>query len=110
MSSAKPHGPATVSYGDHKVITPDTAPLRQVLVPASPLDPDPIARAEKALAGLSHDFAQWMADDCERLDAARTEIKASGINVHNRESLLHAVDDIKGNAGTLGFQEAAPVA
>lgn len=110
MASPKPRNPDTVAYTDHEVITPDTAPLRQALVPAGPYDVDPIARAERALAALSHDFAQWMTDDCDRLDVARAEIKAAGITVQNREKLLHAVEDIKGNAATLGFHEAAPVA
>lgn len=108
MSSAKP--PVTVNHPDHQVITPDPTPLRKALVPASPGDVDPVLRAEKALGGLSHDFAQWMADDCERLDVARAQIRATGMTAESRNMLLHAADDIKGNASTLGFQAAAPIA
>ena len=32
---------------------------------------DPVARAEKALAELSPEFANWMDSECERLDIAR---------------------------------------
>ena len=110
MNPPKPRSPLIVAHSDHEVITPDPAPLRQALVPASPNDPDPIARAEKALGNLAGDFAKWMADDCEQLDAARALIKTAGMTAQNRETMLHAVEDIKGNAATLGFQEAAPVA
>jgi len=110
MVSAKPRAPDTTTYSDHQVITPDPAPLRQALVPATPGDEDPIACAEKALIALSSDFGNWMIDDCERLDAARNEAKANGLTEKNRETLLHTSDDIKGNAATLGYAQAAPVA
>jgi hypothetical protein len=110
MSQPKPDAPDTVTYFDHQVITPDHAPLRQALVPAAPGDSDPIARAELALTKLSGDFGDWMAQDCARLDAARLEVKANGLDRQNRETLFHVSDDIKGTAATLGYAEAAPVA
>ena len=110
MVSPKPRPPQTDTYSDHQVITPDPAPLRQSLVPASPGDEDPIARAEKALIALSSDFGNWMIDDCERLDAARTKIKASGLNATTKDTLFHISDDIKGNAPTLGYGEATAAA
>jgi hypothetical protein len=92
------------------VITPDPAPLRQSLVPATPEDVDPIARAERALIALSNDFGNWMIDDCERLHVARNEAKTTGLTEQTRAALFHVSDDIKGNASTLGYAEAAPVA
>ena len=62
--------PATLqvkAFADHHVITQPN-PLRKVLlrVPESDLD-DPVARAEKALAGLSGEFKNWMAIEADRL-------------------------------------------
>jgi chemotaxis protein histidine kinase CheA len=108
MAQSKPLD--TVTYSDHQVITPDHQNLRHAVVPAGPLDGDPIARAEKALSRLSGEFADWMNDDCKKLDAARNDIKANGLNEKNREPLFRAADDVKGNARTLGFAEAAPAA
>lgn len=110
MPNGKPQAPDTVTYTDHQVITPDHEPLRQALVPASPGDEDPVARAERALVALSSDFGNWMADDCDRLHAARNNAKAEGLDQGKLDALFHASDDIKGNAATLGFGEAAPVA
>lgn len=100
----------TVVYSDHEMITPDHRPLQQALVPAMPGDEDPVERAEQALGKLSRDFAKWMAEDCQRLNAAREEIKANGLNAQNRETLFHICDNIKGNAATFGYAEAGPVA
>ena len=57
-------------FADHQVITQPN-PLRKVLlrVPESDLD-DPVGRAEKALAGLSGEFKNWMAIEADRLSAA----------------------------------------
>ncbi|TMK50338.1 MAG: Hpt domain-containing protein, partial [Alphaproteobacteria bacterium] len=59
---AKDNPPAALqikAFADHHVITQPN-PLRKVLrrVPESDLD-DPVARAEKALAGLSGEFKNW---------------------------------------------------
>ena len=50
-------------------------PLRKVLrrVAEKDLD-DPVARAEKALAGLSGEFQNWMAIETERLAAAHAAV------------------------------------
>ena len=55
MAKEQPGKLEVKSFGDHHVITQPN-PLRKVLlrVPESDLD-DPVARAEKALAGLSGD-------------------------------------------------------
>ncbi|HWP27227.1 MAG TPA: Hpt domain-containing protein [Xanthobacteraceae bacterium] len=100
----------TVVYSDHELITPDHRPLRQALVPAMPGDEDPVSRAEAALGTLARDFEKWMADDCQRLNAAREEVKVGGFNAQNRETLFHISDNIKGNAATFGYGEAGPIA
>jgi hypothetical protein len=110
MSKPPPEPAKSVVYSDHELITPDYRPLRQALVRAMPGDEDPIARAEQELGKLSRDFEKWMADDCQRLHVARQDVRTSGLNARNRETLFHISDNIKGNAATFGYAEVGPVA
>src|SRR6478736_4535848 len=89
MAKEKPGRLEVQSFADHHVITQPN-PLRKVLlrVPESDLD-DPVGRAEKALAGLSGEFKNWMTIEADRLSAA------------------HA---IKGDAATFGFPSAGAAA
>lgn len=64
---------------------------------------DPIARAERALAGLSEQFSEWMSLEIERLDAAWTAAQASNLAATERDTLFRAAHDIKGEAATFGF-------
>ena len=70
MAKDKPPELKVQAFADHHVITQPN-PLRKVmrLVDDKNFE-DPVARAEKALAGLSDEFAQWMAIECDRLAAA----------------------------------------
>ncbi len=115
MAKEKPGAqkPATIqvkSFADHHVITQPN-PLRKVLlrVPESDLD-DPIGRAEKALAGLSGEFKNWMAIEADRLSAAHAAVLRAGFTIENREELFRAAHDIKGDATTFGFPSAAAAA
>jgi hypothetical protein len=110
MTSDKPSKPDVVTYGDHEMITPDTRKLRKTLRPALPGEQDPIARAEEALAAISGDFSEWMQDECERLDAARSKVKQSGLSKQTRQELFLAAHDLKGDSGTLGYPEVRPAA
>jgi hypothetical protein len=92
------------------VITPDHQILHRAIVPGPGSDDDLISRAERALTQLSSKFGTWMNEECDRLGAARREVKASGLTEENRAVLLRAAYDIKGTAQTLGFREAMPVA
>ena len=56
MASGKRPKADTVTYGDYEIITPDTAKLRKTVRPALPGEPDPVERAEAALAAISGDF------------------------------------------------------
>src|SRR3981189_1431875 len=105
--------PATVqgkTFADHKVITQPN-PLRKVLrrVPDKDLD-DPIARAEKALAGLSGEFKNWMSVEADRLAAAHAPLFTHGFTCARPEELFRAAHDIKGDAATFGFPSAAAAA
>jgi chemotaxis protein histidine kinase CheA len=110
MASSRPAKPDVLTYGDHEMITPDTSKLRKMLRPAAPGEPDPIARAEEALAAISGDFATWMNDECERLDVARRKVRSDGLSKSTRQELFLAAHDIKGDSSTLGFPEVAPAA
>ena len=75
MATRKRAKPDVVTYGDHEMITPDTSKLRKTAAPATAGEQDPVARAEAALAQISGEFATWMTEECERLDAARRKVK-----------------------------------
>ena len=98
------------SFADHHVITQPN-PLRKVLrrVPEEDLD-DPVARAEKALAGLSGEFKNWMVVESDRLAAAYATVLKDGFNDLTSEELFRAAHDIKGDAATFGFPSAAAAA
>jgi hypothetical protein len=98
------------TFATHHVITQPN-PLRKVLrrVGDQDLD-DPIARAEKALAGLSGEFKNWMTIEADRLSAAHANILRSGLNDDSREELFRAAHDIKGDALTFGYPSAGAAA
>jgi len=98
------------TFADHKVITQPN-PLRKVLrrVLDKDLD-DPIARAEKALAGLSGEFKNWMSVEADRLAAAHAAILKNGFTDSTREELFRAAHDIKGDAATFGYPSAGAAA
>jgi hypothetical protein len=104
MAKDKAASPLIADYGDHEMITPANA-LRMAVSQVSGSGPhdDPIARAEDALAQLSGQFSSWMESECERLDAARRNVKARGFIKATREALFHAAHDIRGEAATFGY-------
>ena len=110
MTKDKPGTIQVKSFADHKVITQPN-PLRKVLrrVADKDLD-DPIARAEKALAGLSGEFKNWMSVEADRLAAAHASILKNGFTDFSREELFRAAHDIKGDAATFGFPSAGAAA
>ena len=110
MAKEKPATIQIETFADHHVITPPN-PLRKVLrrVIGKDLD-DPVARAEKALAGLSGEFKNWMAIEADRLSAAHATILKDGFTSFTREELFRAAHDIKGDAATFGFPSAGAAA
>jgi chemotaxis protein histidine kinase CheA len=97
-------------FTDHHVITQPN-PLRKVLrrVADDDID-DPVARAEKALSGLSGEFRQWMEIEVGRLASAHAAILKSGFTKTTRDELFRAAHDIKGDAATFGFPPAGAIA
>jgi chemotaxis protein histidine kinase CheA len=110
MAKEKPAELNVQAFADHHVITQPN-PLRRVLrrVDEKDLD-DPVARAEKALAGLSGEFNDWMAIECERLAAAHAAILKDGFTTATSQELFRAAHDIKGDAATFGFPTAGAAA
>ena len=62
------------------------------------------------MAKLSGEFGTWMESECERLEAARQEIKRLGFTEKTHNALFRAAHDIKGEAGTFGFPAVAGIA
>ncbi len=110
MAKEKSKALQVQAYPDHHVITQPN-PLRKVLrrVGEKDLD-DPVARAEKALAGLSGEFKNWMAIEADRLAAAHAAVLRVGFTDATRQELFRAAHDIKGDAATFGFPSAGATA
>src|SRR6202165_5038013 len=110
MAKDKPGTLQIETFADHHVITQPN-PLRKVLrrVAEGDLD-DPIARAEKALAGLSGEFKNWMTVDPARLSLAHAAILKHGFPDATGEELFRAAHDIKGDAATFGYPSAGVAA
>jgi hypothetical protein len=110
MAKNKSDGIEIQKFADHQVITQPN-PLRKVLrrVPDEDLD-DPIGRAEKALAGLSGEFRNWMVIEADRLAAAHAAILVHGFTDATRDELFRAAHDVKGDAATFGFPSAGAAA
>ena len=110
MAKEKPKALQIETFADHHIITQPN-PLRKVLRRGgdSHLD-DPVARAEKALAGLSGEFKNWMTVEADRLAAAHAAVVKHGFTKLAREELFRAAHDIKGDAATFGFPAAGATA
>ena len=110
MAKEKSSAVQVKAYADHHVITQPN-PLRKVLrrVAEKDLD-DPVARAERALAGLSGEFKNWMETETDRLAVAHAAILRDGFTKAAREELFRAAHDIKGDAATFGFPSAGATA
>ncbi len=100
---------SVAAYADHELITPPHA-LHKALAVSSPPGQDAIARAEAALARLSRDYCDWMAAECDRLEAARREVERKGCGEEALAALFRAAHDIKSEAATFGYPEVAGVA
>jgi hypothetical protein len=67
------------------------------------LDADAVARAEAALKSLSGQFAQWMQDELNKLEAARSDVRAKGMTTETSEVLYMRAHDLKGLGATYEF-------
>jgi HPt (histidine-containing phosphotransfer) domain-containing protein len=101
--------PSVKTHADHEVVTPPHQLRKAMVHVADPTD-DPVARAEAALAKLAGEFAGWMHAECERLEAARQDVKRTGFNKQTHDALFRAAHDIKGEAATFGYPAIGGVA
>lgn len=67
------------------------------------IDAAAVARAEEALKALSSQFDQWLKDEITKLEAAKTEILASGFNAKTAETLYFRAHDLKGLGSTYEY-------
>jgi hypothetical protein len=67
------------------------------------IDPGAVAKAEAALANLSSQFAVWLQDEIDKLEAARAVIKTQGVTVATAKQLYVHCHDLKGLGTTYGF-------
>ena len=67
------------------------------------VDADVVARAEAALKALSTQFAQWLQDEIDKMDAARAQVAAEGLTGAAGEALYTRAHDLKGLGGTYEF-------
>ena len=110
MAKNKPGDIEIKTYATHHVIMQPN-PLRKVLRRLEADDgDDPVVRAEKALAGLSGEFPNWMTIEADRLSAAWDAIGSTGFSDATRSELFRAAHDIKGDAATFGFPSAGAAA
>jgi HPt (histidine-containing phosphotransfer) domain-containing protein len=109
MSRRKDDTPSVATYADYEVITPPHE-LRKAVAPAGDVIDDPVARAEAALIELSSEFSGWMESECDRLEAARQDVKRDGFTQKTHDELFRAAHDIKGEASTFGYPAVAGIA
>jgi hypothetical protein len=67
------------------------------------IDPAAIAKAEAALKSLSGNFAEWLADEVSKLEAARQRVRTEGLTPEAAETLYLRAHDLKGLGATYEY-------
>jgi HPt (histidine-containing phosphotransfer) domain-containing protein len=106
MSQDRNDSPTVATFPDHEVIVPPNR-LEKALTLAKSTGFDPVARAEEALGKIAGEFAEWMEQECAKLDDARLLVKKEGFAEETRDALFRCAHDIRGEAATFGFPLAA---
>lgn len=86
-----------------EIINPPNALKAKVGGALPALDQHAIARAEAALAKLSDQFNDWIAEELDKLIAAWGVYEASGGTPEARDELHRRAHDLKGLAPTYGY-------
>lgn len=74
------------------------------------LNADAVAKAEAAIRELSSNFAQWLADEVAKLEAARTAIRAQALTAQTAEGLYLRAHDLKGLGATYEYPLVSRIA
>ena len=74
------------------------------------VDAAAVARAEEALKGLSGQFAQWLQDEIDKLEAARTAVKGDGPSAQGMDRIYLHGHDLKGLGATYEYPLISRVA
>ena len=67
------------------------------------IDPAAVAKAEAALKSLAGNFAQWLQDEVNKLEAARARIRTDGLTPETAEALYFRAHDLKGLGATYEY-------
>ncbi|PHR62514.1 MAG: Hpt domain-containing protein [Robiginitomaculum sp.] len=62
-----------------------------------------IAKAEAALASLSSNFEEWVADEVTKLEEARRKVSEGGLSGESGKELFGVSHDLKGLGTTYGY-------
>jgi hypothetical protein len=94
-----------------EILQPPPPTMRDKVGPRGPaLDADAIARAESALKDMSGNFQSWIAEDVEKLDAARHTARAAGYSEETAEAMFARAHDLKGLGTTYEYPLVTAIA
>ncbi len=74
------------------------------------MDAAAIAKAEEALKSLAGQFGEWLQDEIDKLEAARTAIKTEGVSAKAMDNLYLHAHDLKGLGTTYEYPLISRVA
>ncbi len=84
-------------------IRPPNTLLKKVGGKMGKANPQAIARAEAAIAGMSEQFEDWLGDEFKKLQTAHGAVKANSMADEYGEAFFKASHDLKGLGTTYGY-------
>jgi len=69
----------------------------------APADPAAIARAEAALADMKEEFADWLTEEVDKLEAALAKVHTDGLASAAGDELFTVAHDLRGLGATYDF-------
>ncbi len=86
-----------------QIITPPNL-LKSKVGPGKGIDPELVARAELAVAGMKSDYEKWVQDDITRLrDACNRIVSDTAGRKKHLIDLFQISHDMKGQGGSFGY-------
>ena len=102
MSTPSSAAPASTESAVEVIQVPNTLRMK-VGSRFGGIDPSAVAKAEAALKGLSGQFAQWLQDEINKLEASRQAIRSEGMNRETADRLYLHSHDLKGLGTTYEY-------